>query len=82
MNELENFDRLCEAARNDAPPAVDVSGKVIEALAERAERRNPWLWAFAGVSSAAALFIAAVAIYIWANAPMAELFDLYVAVLQ
>lgn len=57
------LDVLAERARDDRPPLVDVRPLVIKRLLQQ-PRPNWLLWAFAGASSAAAAFIAALAAWL------------------
>jgi hypothetical protein len=63
------LDVLAERARDARPPLVDVRPLVMKRL-QRQPRPNWLLWAFAGASSAAAAFVAALAA--WLVAQQAE----------
>lgn len=60
MNEEQILRTLASAARNDAPPALDVSGDVLSRIEARprARRANVLMWSYAAVSAVAATFVA------------------------
>ena len=73
MAELTNFERLAEAARRERAPRVDVAGQVMATV--ESFRRRPTLygalladsplWAFAGLSLAAAVLVGMLAFPAW-----------------
>ena len=81
MDEERILRNLAAAARNDAPPLLDVRDRVLRTIGA-GRSRQPWLlWAFTGASSAAA---AAVIAIVWRSAaaadPVADIFQSVMAV--
>jgi len=66
MNELDVLRRLASAARRENPPLIDVSGRVLRAIAVRPERVSRVFFAFAGACSAAAMVVFFLALRAWA----------------
>jgi len=62
MDKHEKFRKLVEAARDDAPPLVDVSQRVLRDLGLKRPRRNILPWIFAAVTSASAAAIVTIAV--------------------
>ena len=62
MNPEPMLQRLAAAARADAPPPIDVSGRVLADLSTGRARPSPQPWAFASASFVAAVFIAVLAV--------------------
>ena len=58
MNTDELLARLAKAARADAPPLVNVSGGILEAIGETRRPSNVLLWVFTAASTAAAAMVA------------------------
>jgi hypothetical protein len=81
MDEERLLRELASTARKDAPPLVDVRGRVLATIAS-SPGRQPWLlWAFTAVSSAAAAAVVAVAWHGAAAAdPVVDLFQSVMAV--
>jgi len=69
MNPEPILQRLAAAARNDAPPPIDVCGGVLADLSTRRARPSPQPWAFASASLVAAMFIAVLAVARLARGP-------------
>lgn len=73
MADLTTFERLAVVARRDRAPKIDVAGQVVttvEALRRRPVAGGTWLadsplLAFAGLSLAAAVLVAALALPAW-----------------
>jgi len=63
MNEIDILRKLAAAARPDAPPDVDVAGRVLRTVRgpAPAPQTDRALWVLAAVSSVAAAVVAAVA---------------------
>ncbi|MDP6045540.1 MAG: hypothetical protein QGH94_12110 [Phycisphaerae bacterium] len=61
MDRQETFRRLVTAARDDAPPLVDVSQSVVRDIGLGRKSRNLLPWIFAAVTSASAAAIIAIA---------------------
>jgi len=61
MNEEQLLRTLASAARNDAPPRVDVTNVVLERIQAQPRRRraNFLLWTYAAATTVAATFVAA-----------------------
>ncbi len=66
MNEERILNKLVSAARPDAPPRIDVTGRVLAGLAPAGEPRNLLLWLFTAGSSAAAAAVTVLAVYMTA----------------
>jgi len=64
MNEKQFIRSLAAAARDDAPPAVDVSAVVMSRICAQPKRRraNVLMWSYAAASAVAATFVA-----VWAT---------------
>jgi hypothetical protein len=60
MNEEQIIRTLAAAARDDAPPAVDVTGVVMARIQAQPGRRraNVLMWSYAAVTALAATFVA------------------------
>ena len=66
MNEHEFLGRLAEAARLDAPPALDVSGQVMRTIRRRRARTpNVVLGYFAAAAAVAAAVVVIAALQSW-----------------
>ena len=61
MNEKQYIQTLAAAARNDAPPTVDVTADVMARIQAQPRRRrgNILMWTYAAVTAVAATFVAA-----------------------
>lgn len=59
-NDRMTFSALASQARADSPPAVDVAEAVLDRIAE--PRRDVLLWVFSGLSAAAAMVVAIMAV--------------------
>jgi hypothetical protein len=69
MNEETILRQLSERSRGDEPPAIDVREAVTHRIAAvQAPRPNRLVWAFAGISAAAACLVAAVSFWMVQNA--------------
>jgi len=64
MNEEQFIQSLAAAARDDAPPRVDVTAAVLSRIGAQPRRRraNVLMWTYAAVTSVAATFVA-----VWAT---------------
>lgn len=61
MNEEQYIRTLAASAKDDAPPALDVTGVVMARIQAQPRRRraNVLMWTYATVSALAATFVAA-----------------------
>lgn len=66
MNEERILKKLVSAARPDAPPRIDVTGRVLAGLPAAGEPRNVLLWLFTAASSAAAAAVTLLAVQVTA----------------
>ena len=84
MREERILRKLASAARADGPPRIDVADWVVDDIAAAIEPRRLLLWAFTGVSSAAASIVTILAVRIWQaqQDPMADLIQSMAAVMQ
>jgi hypothetical protein len=84
MNRTTPDSSLWAAAREDAPPTVDVAGRVINSLAAPPAPTRGLMWAFAGISAAAAAILAVLAARTWLaeQDSFPELFQTVMAVMQ
>ena len=63
MNEEKILQGLVSKSRGDNPPLIDVTQRVLAQIQIAPPRRNLLLWAYAAVSSVAAVFVVALAIW-------------------
>ena len=69
MNEERILRRLTAAARNDGPPVIDVSGRVIESVNRLSAPTNrPIVW-FSATAAAAAMVITVLAMQVASTPP-------------
>jgi len=62
MDKQQTFQKLLTAARDDSPPLIDVSGRVLKEIGASPKRRDLLPWIFAAATSAAAAAIVAIAL--------------------
>lgn len=81
MRSKNRFEILVTRARSEAPPRVDVAGRVIAILtAEQdrldriSERPLMWLAVFSSAIAASVTVIAVVSYYLWTS-PLVEIFE-------
>ena len=84
MNETNRLERLAQAARGEPPPRIDVTRRVLEAIAERQPTTDWPLAILAATSSIAAAIVAVAAVRAWLawQDPLASLFRSLDVVLQ
>ncbi len=84
MNEMEAFERLARAARNEAALGVDVTARVLDEIRRQRPALDVPLVVFAGVSSVAAVVVVVAAVQAWlaSQDPLAAMLSSLTVVMQ